>query len=76
MLEMRPCCEWCGKDLPAHQAGALMCSFECTFCSDCDETELKGTCPNCGGGLVERPTRSLSLLEKYPASKKRIVRKQ
>jgi hypothetical protein len=25
-------------------------------------------CPNCGGELLDRPTRSKKLLEKYPAS--------
>jgi len=68
MLEMRPDCESCGKDLPAEQAGALVCSFECTFCDDCNRETLRGTCPNCGGMLTARPTRAAPLLAKYPAS--------
>lgn len=71
MLEMRPDCEGCGKDLPAEQAGALICSFECTFCEDCNSGRLHGICPNCGGELTVRPTRSPVLLAKYPASTER-----
>ncbi len=71
MLEMRPDCESCGKELPAEQAGALICSFECTFCESCNSEKLHGTCPNCGGALSPRPTRSAALLTKYPASTER-----
>lgn len=67
MLEMRPDCERCGTGLPAHVAGAFICSFECTFCADCTEA-LDDRCPNCGGELVDRPTRAKALLEKHPAS--------
>jgi len=67
MLEMRPDCERCGRDLPPDAADARICSFECTFCRDCT-TEMEGTCPNCGGNLVARPTRAERLLERYPAS--------
>ncbi|MEE9433074.1 MAG: DUF1272 domain-containing protein [Sphingorhabdus sp.] len=70
MLKMRPDCERCGADLPAHQHGAFICSFECTFCTRCTETVDK-VCPNCGGELVNRPTRSKKLLEKFPASNER-----
>ncbi len=31
MLEMRPDCERCGTELPADEAGAFICSFECTY---------------------------------------------
>ena len=34
-LEMRPDCERCGADLPAELPGAFICSFECTFCTEC-----------------------------------------
>jgi len=71
MLKMRPDCERCGRDLPAEKDGALICSFECTFCHSCNETKLHGTCPNCGGALTSRPTRSAALLAKYPASAER-----
>ncbi len=67
MLEMRPDCEKCGLDLPPNAAGAFICSFECTFCSDCAQA-LDEQCPNCGGELLDRPTRASPLLFKYPAS--------
>jgi hypothetical protein len=70
MLAMRPDCERCGRDLPPGDAGAHICSFECTFCGDC-MTALAGICPNCGGELVRRPTRAQALLERYPASTER-----
>lgn len=71
MMDMRPDCESCGKDLPADQSGAYICSFECTFCDDCNLVTHKGVCPNCGGELVLRPTRSPELLKKFPASTER-----
>ena len=74
MLEMRPGCECCDKDLPADAAGALVCSFECTFCADCAATVLKGACPNCGGGLTARPLRTGVMLAKYPAATSRTVK--
>ncbi|WP_219894023.1 DUF1272 domain-containing protein [Aquisediminimonas profunda] len=67
MLEMRPDCERCGADLPAELSGAFICSFECTFCADCSDA-LDDRCPNCGGELVDRPTRAKAKLEKFPAS--------
>ena len=72
MLELRPNCECCNRDLPAHSAGAFICSFECTFCADCAQQQLHGRCPNCGGELLPRPQRSAAVLAKYPASTKRI----
>jgi len=60
MLEMRATCECCGVDLPPESTDAMICSYECTFCRDCVETRLHGSCPNCGGQLVARPTRAVS----------------
>jgi hypothetical protein len=57
MLEMRPNCECCDKDLDPSGDEARICSFECTFCRDCAERVLEGVCPNCGGGFVPRPVR-------------------
>lgn len=74
MLELRPCCECCGSDLPPDSRDALICTFECTFCRSCGEGDLKGICPNCGGELVRRPIRPVAKLEKNPASTKRIVK--
>ena len=56
MLEMRPGCERCEASLPPDSDGAVICSFECTFCAAC-AGEMGGTCPNCGGELVRRPRR-------------------
>ncbi|MGH8293300.1 MAG: DUF1272 domain-containing protein [Gammaproteobacteria bacterium] len=72
MLEMRPNCECCDKDLPPDSTEAMICTFECTFCRDCVESRFQGVCPNCGGGFTLRPTRPERLLAKYPASTKRI----
>ena len=72
MLEMRPGCECCDVDLSPESAEAMICSFECTYCRDCARDVLGYWCPNCGGALVERPTRIAGLLEKYPASLTRI----
>lgn len=74
MLEMRPCCECCGTDTPADRGGAQICSFECTFCASCAEGVLGGECPNCGGGLVPRPTRSAERLARFPAATERRVK--
>jgi hypothetical protein len=65
---MRPDCEACGRALPPDAQEAWICSFECTFCSDCAQARLGGSCPNCGGNLERRPTREAKWLEKYPAS--------
>jgi uncharacterized protein len=74
MLELRPACECCNRDLPPSSTEARICSFECTFCSSCAEALLDGRCPNCGGELVSRPRRPDSKLDQYPASTRRIVK--
>jgi hypothetical protein len=56
MLELRPNCERCDRDLPP-DADARICSYECTFCVECAEGALRNVCPNCGGGFVPRPIR-------------------
>ncbi|HKV43095.1 MAG TPA: DUF1272 domain-containing protein [bacterium] len=54
-LEMRGKCEKC--DRPLQKEGeAYICSYECTFCGDCN-SQLRNVCPNCGGELVLRPKR-------------------
>ena len=73
MLELRPNCECCDKDLPPAALDAMICSFECTFCANCAQTTLKGTCPNCGGTLVPRPIRPASKLANNPPSAKRVL---
>ncbi|TPN53756.1 DUF1272 domain-containing protein [Mesorhizobium sp. B1-1-4] len=74
MLELRPNCECCDKDLPPEAADALICTFECTFCADCVEDVLGGICPNCGGNFSARPIRPAAMLKKYPASTKRVLK--
>ncbi|WP_411893342.1 DUF1272 domain-containing protein [Winogradskyella sp. A2] len=69
MLEIRPSCEHCNKNLPFDSDEAMICTFECTFCKNCVEL-LQHVCPNCGGGFENRPIRPSNMLEKYPVSKK------
>ena len=76
MLELRPNCECCDKDLPPESTEAVICTFECTFCSTCASGVLNDRCPNCGGNFVPRPIRPQSLLGKFPASTRRIVKNQ
>jgi hypothetical protein len=74
MLQLRPNCECCDRDLPPESADARICSFECTFCVDCVTTKLRGICPNCGGELVARPRRPAAKLVKNPASTQRVYK--
>ncbi len=74
MLDLRPNCECCDKDLPPEATDAMICTFECTFCRDCAEEVLKGQCPNCGGNLVARPIRPAEKLQRFPASTKRVLK--
>lgn len=57
MLQLRPNCEYCDKDLRANATDARICSYECTFCAECVDVVLLNVCPNCGGGFVPRPIR-------------------
>jgi hypothetical protein len=72
MLELRPGCECCDRDLPPGAEDARICSFERTFCRACAEAVLHGRCPNCGGELVPRPRRPADKLAKFPASTARV----
>ena len=78
MLELRPNCEYCDKDLPPVAEDARICSYECTFCAECVETHLFGVCPICGGGFEKRPVRPKTArrpgvsLGDQPASTKRV----
>jgi hypothetical protein len=76
MLQLRPNCECCDKDLPPESSDAMICSFECTFCAQCVATRIHGKCPNCGGELVRRPVRPAAALTRYPASQERIHKPQ
>ncbi|MEP3388589.1 MAG: DUF1272 domain-containing protein [Reichenbachiella sp.] len=68
MLSLRPTCENCNKSLPPNSKEAMICSYECTFCSDCVKEVLHNVCPNCGGGFENRPIRPSAGLKKHPAS--------
>ncbi|WP_296573542.1 DUF1272 domain-containing protein [Phreatobacter sp.] len=74
MLELRPNCECCDRDLAPDAPDALICTFECTFCAECAGDLLKGVCPNCGGDLVRRPIRPTAKLARFPASTKRVLK--
>ena len=74
MLELRPNCECCDRDLSADSPDARICTFECTFCAGCVDGVLGGVCPNCGGNFVPRPIRPAALLERHPASTKRVLK--
>ena len=74
MLDLRPSCERCDRDLPPASTEAMICAFECTFCAPCVTDVLENVCPNCGGGFSPRPIRPKDALVKYPASTKRVVK--
>lgn len=73
MLELRPNCECCDRDLPPESEDARICTFECTYCATCAESFPGGNCLNCGGNLVPRPIRPSALLLKHPASTNRVL---
>lgn len=74
MLEIRISCENCDKSLPNGSSEAMICTYECTFCSDCVDNVLKNVCPNCVEALKKRPTRPKTELKKYPAREDKIYK--
>lgn len=72
MLEIRPNCECCDRDLSVDNPDVFICSFECTWCADCVTTFDNSMCPNCGGNLTRRPIRPASTLVDNPASATRV----
>jgi hypothetical protein len=74
MLELRPNCEQCGRDLPPDSKEARICTFECTFCEKCVVDVLNGICPNCGGNFERRPVRPAEALTRHPASTFRVFK--
>ena len=74
MLELRPSCEHCDKDLPPSTTDAMICTYECTFCMSCVETILNHVCPNCGGNFSVRPIRPEQGLINDPASTQRVFK--
>jgi hypothetical protein len=73
MLELRPNCECCDRDLPPSSPDARICTYECTFCAACADGPLGGACPNCGGAFAPRPIRPAARLLKDPASTVRVL---
>jgi len=73
MLLLKPNCECCDRDLPPSSPDARICTFECTFCTECSDTHFDRVCPNCGGDQVQRPRRPDRLLKDNPPSDKRFV---
>ena len=71
MLELKPNCQCCDRDLDPSERGAMICSFECTYCRACATDVLHLVCPNCGGEIVDRPTRATALLADYPPGTQR-----
>ncbi len=74
MLEIRPSCEHCDKDLPNTSTEAMICSFECTYCIDCAINIFKNVCPSCSGNFVPRPIRPAAEIKLHPASTLRIFK--
>jgi len=74
MLDIRPNCEHCNKDLPNTSIEAMICSFECTYCKTCALEVFKNVCPSCSGNFTVRPIRTSALVKKHPASTKRILK--
>ncbi len=70
MLEIRQNCENCNKALPPNSTDALICTYECTWCTECNDNLLHNVCPNCGGNLEKRPIRPKKELDSNPATDK------
>lgn len=76
-LQIRPNCERCDRDLAPNAINAMICTYECTFCTDC-VAAIENVCPNCGGGFAPRPIRPANewrpglSLAKRPASTMRV----
>lgn len=73
MLEIRPNCECCDRDLAVDDPDVYICTFECTWCAACVERFDDRACPNCGGNLTSRPIRPTRLLQNNPPSSTRVV---
>jgi len=59
-LDMKTRCEKCGESLTA-DGEAFICSYECTFCSQC-ASDVQEACPHCGGELIRRPRRAVPVI--------------
>ena len=71
VLELRPNCECCDRDLPPASLDARICSFECTFCADCAEKRLGGGAPTAAASWCAARFGRRDRLTRNPASTKR-----
>ena len=79
MLQLRPSCECCNKDLPPDSQEALICSFECTFCQSCAGTILRANAPaaeDCSPGRAGRRTSCRNFRPRQNASETRRLREK
>ena len=74
MLELKPNCECCDRELPPDSPLAMICTFECTFCTECATERFAGHCPTCTGELLRRPTRAPAWLARFPAATRRTTK--
>ena len=65
MLELRPNCECCDKDLPPDSRSVYL-FVRVYLCRGLHDGRLNGHCPNCGGELVRRPVRPEEALRRHP----------
>ena len=72
MLQLRPNCECCDRDLAVDDADVWICTYECTWCGPCARDVLAMVCPNCDGELVRRPRRPPAALIADPPSEVRV----
>lgn len=75
MLELRPNCERCDKNLPSDATDAMIYIFEYTFCTCYTARVLNNYDPNYIGNLTNHHIRPTYLLKKCPPSTKRIIKK-
>ncbi len=74
MLELRPNCEHCNKDLPNTSTEAMICSYECTYCRECALEIFENVCPSCSGNFVQRPIRPKEEIKQNPSSTQRVFK--
>lgn len=74
MLEIRPNCEHCNKDLPNTSTEAMICSYECTYCRECALEIFENVCPSCSGNFVQRPIRPKAGIKQNPSSTQRVFK--
>ena len=74
MLELRPNCECCDRDLPPQSPDARICTFECTFCADSRRRRARRRLSQLRRQFRGSPIRPAAMLKKYPASACRVLK--